>query len=635
MSTSTTFGALYWKAPSSTSSYYEASLAGFNDPQYITRYKQPLDDGGFQYLIGKYHARLKRHKFRFPNPLDLKNCIIEDKYQEVLCVNNATKFDFEFELKWELVQNNQLPENAICFGINSDGSSTYAARAFQNKHGLINEESDYSSPGSFLVPKGNAGIGKAYIPYSEHTDTPSYYEVLTRVYTPTNNIADPTRTMAVNAAQAAYFSSNFKNYALKANLDESSLKIFTSFDIEHYSTKCTVSDRSDAIDYENYLNLAYLGLGGTKPEAPEVVLGFRGTISFYMDWVNDFLFGLYPLDASHPQLKVHSGFYFATQSLMDSIVSELETLCQAGHTQLTITGHSKGGAMANLAAYLIKSNPKFQHLEVSVYTFGAPKSGNVAFSESYDQLIPNSNGYVFESDLVPRLPFTQDQTYLFEYMIDLFNQDQTESDNESDKHKLESASPWSVIQNILQFVSSIQVNKDEVAQASALLQALNAQNAHTVSDLFNSIQGQKNWYEALKGFNISFPYVTNMLSNSMISIVILYLFYRYSKTTYDTIFSPVLQYREELTDLYGQIDTFVDTFSSIKKVGDALADSVAYETVGNLRYVVSYNNEIQFLKQFPSIVSFIDAIAEYESFEKLAEKPINDHGRYVKILSNV
>ena len=67
-----------------------------------------------------------------------------------------------------------------------------------------------------------------------------------------------------------------------------------------------------------------------------------------------------------------------------------------------MTGHSLGGALANLAALEIKKeNPA---VEVCCYTYGAPRVGNVAFASMCDAAF-ESWSVINDDDPVPRVPY--------------------------------------------------------------------------------------------------------------------------------------------------------------------------------------------------------------------------------------
>jgi hypothetical protein len=62
---------------------------------------------------------------------------------------------------------------------------------------------------------------------------------------------------------------------------------------------------------------------------------------------------------------------------------------------LACAGHSLGGALATLAAMDIrKACPDEATLDISCYTFGAPRTGNHAFAYEYNELVPDTWGII-------------------------------------------------------------------------------------------------------------------------------------------------------------------------------------------------------------------------------------------------
>ena len=58
-----------------------------------------------------------------------------------------------------------------------------------------------------------------------------------------------------------------------------------------------------------------------------------------------------------------------------------------------VTGHSLGGAVATLAAFDIARKARelgIRQEQVLCYTFGAPRTGNAAFAELYNQTVPDT-----------------------------------------------------------------------------------------------------------------------------------------------------------------------------------------------------------------------------------------------------
>jgi hypothetical protein len=66
------------------------------------------------------------------------------------------------------------------------------------------------------------------------------------------------------------------------------------------------------------------------------------------------------------------------------------------------TGHSLGGAVANLASasFILQ----FPNTDVKLYTFGQPRVGNDKYAEYLDKLILTSYRVVHKKDIVPHKP---------------------------------------------------------------------------------------------------------------------------------------------------------------------------------------------------------------------------------------
>lgn len=145
---------------------------------------------------------------------------------------------------------------------------------------------------------------------------------------------------------------------------------------------------------------------GTNPDG--VILSFRGTlppdihdIPSLIDWINDF--DAVPIPVFGIPGKVHQGFWEAVDSLWSQIVPEVKNQMNAGggNLPLYITGHSKGGAMAHLAAVrckLIESlNP------TAVFTYAGPRPGDIQFAAAYNAQI-KATRYEYADDIVPHVP---------------------------------------------------------------------------------------------------------------------------------------------------------------------------------------------------------------------------------------
>lgn len=98
--------------------------------------------------------------------------------------------------------------------------------------------------------------------------------------------------------------------------------------------------------------------------------------------------------------KMHKGFVNAYLSVRDRIH---EYLKNNPVSNVTVTGHSLGGAIASLCAVDIQYNFG-NKVNIDIYTFGAPRVGNDGFRESFNQRVPNSFRFVYGMDIVPALP---------------------------------------------------------------------------------------------------------------------------------------------------------------------------------------------------------------------------------------
>eukprot|EP00466_Bigelowiella_natans_P008177 jgi/Bigna1/87981/estExt_fgenesh1_pg.C_260163 len=66
-----------------------------------------------------------------------------------------------------------------------------------------------------------------------------------------------------------------------------------------------------------------------------------------------------------------------------------------------LTGHSLGGALSTMMALSLKTK---LGLDVEMYNFGAPRLGNHAFAQLYDEKVPKSFRIVMDGDLITQTP---------------------------------------------------------------------------------------------------------------------------------------------------------------------------------------------------------------------------------------
>ena len=145
----------------------------------------------------------------------------------------------------------------------------------------------------------------------------------------------------------------------------------------------------------------------------ELIVAFRGTLpysaddqdtskemTFIQDWLND----ANARPKADPELgSVHGGFEQAFQAVWPGLMQQITAWQKSGKLSATpkvyVTGHSKGGALAMLAAVKLKA----AKLPVTtVTTFGAPRVGGADFARRYAGI--DAIRYEDYQDLVPHVP---------------------------------------------------------------------------------------------------------------------------------------------------------------------------------------------------------------------------------------
>jgi Lipase (class 3) len=170
----------------------------------------------------------------------------------------------------------------------------------------------------------------------------------------------------------------------------------------------------------------YAGVGFTQPPAAfvagvddidaclvgttgdGVVVAFRGTLPLdgpftlpkLLDWINNL--NADPVAGDGLPGAVHRGFLDSLNSLWSSVRDEAKRQLAAagGGTKLLITGHSKGGGIAPLAAMRFHTEDA---VTAKVITFAAPKSGDEVFAAAYNPTFDHTR-YEYADDIVPHLP---------------------------------------------------------------------------------------------------------------------------------------------------------------------------------------------------------------------------------------
>jgi triacylglycerol lipase len=137
-----------------------------------------------------------------------------------------------------------------------------------------------------------------------------------------------------------------------------------------------------------------------------IIVAFRGTQpNRPMDWFVDFRATRGHWD--HDIGEVHDGFYGALRKVWGVTLANGEVLpkrlVNRGNKTIWITGHSLGGALAELCAAQAMFVSKIP--VQGVYTFGQPRVGNKDFAAAVNEKLGSGiYRFVNDRDIVPRVP---------------------------------------------------------------------------------------------------------------------------------------------------------------------------------------------------------------------------------------
>jgi triacylglycerol lipase len=201
------------------------------------------------------------------------------------------------------------------------------------------------------------------------------------------------------AANAAYYIDGNGNFSPPSNN-----AIYNAVGWKAVPTALVGASGPDETD----LNACLVGTSGDG-----VVVSFRGTLPItspltfeeLMDWLQDFLASPYQ-DATvktwGANVMVHPGFWEAVLSIATSLDAQLQQLAPIAGS-FYFVGHSKGGAMATLAAMryaILNPNSALP----AVYTFASPRPANSAFLTAFNNANLAQNRYENYIDLAPLVP---------------------------------------------------------------------------------------------------------------------------------------------------------------------------------------------------------------------------------------
>jgi hypothetical protein len=142
-----------------------------------------------------------------------------------------------------------------------------------------------------------------------------------------------------------------------------------------------------------------------------IVVAFRGTLppaesdpDSLLDWLQDF-FAEPTTCTSGPNRvpgRVHSGFFEATTSIIEPIQTLVAGYQPSAANPVYVTGHSKGGPMASIGAYILSQNLGVP-VAPPVITFASPRPGDINFAGGFQRVLSQTR-FENDRDIVPLLP---------------------------------------------------------------------------------------------------------------------------------------------------------------------------------------------------------------------------------------
>jgi triacylglycerol lipase len=175
------------------------------------------------------------------------------------------------------------------------------------------------------------------------------------------------------------------------------------------------------------------------------VINLRGSTDQKISWLENIYFAMIPAKgvisisgdkfnycfASDPNAAVHAGYALGIAYMHNDIVYHINTLNKDGIYNFIITGHSQGGALANMLRAYLENLPPDQiskKNKYKTYAFAPPMVGNKVFASEYNvrYCVNNSSFNIINpADPVPDLPLSYNDTNYVEANLKkvLFNRE--------------------------------------------------------------------------------------------------------------------------------------------------------------------------------------------------------------------
>ncbi|WP_028978520.1 lipase family protein [Sporocytophaga myxococcoides] len=163
------------------------------------------------------------------------------------------------------------------------------------------------------------------------------------------------------------------------------------------------------------------------------IINLRGSTSKKISWMENIYSAMIPAKgvikiqnekfkyvfAKNNNTAVHAGYALGVAFLHEDLLLQIKKLNKKGVYSFLLTGHSQGGALANmLLAYLenLPQNKLSSRNTFKCYSYAAPMIGNKTFTDEYNERFCKTNmsfNIVNPADLVPTLPLNYKESNSF------------------------------------------------------------------------------------------------------------------------------------------------------------------------------------------------------------------------------
>ena len=169
------------------------------------------------------------------------------------------------------------------------------------------------------------------------------------------------------------------------------------------------------------------------------MINFRGSTANKSSWLENLYAAMIPvketIEINGKKFKyqvgkdedgaVHAGYTLALYYLKDDVLKQIKRLNKKGIRDILITGHSQGGALAQLTRAYLDHQSMFKVSKrntFKVYAFANPMIGNAAFCKEYSEKFCDSEmSFVIHNpkDFVPKMPVSYNDDFWEKNLSDL------------------------------------------------------------------------------------------------------------------------------------------------------------------------------------------------------------------------